>query len=303
MWAQAPANPPGTDTASKLAELPPETVLATFDGKKLTAGELQKYLVVLPPQMQQGAIRDPKTFVQSFAMLQKLAQIAEENKLAEDSPTKEALLFNRMYILSNAQLTHTTQQVEIAPAEYEKYYEANKERYKQVKLKVIYVPFSSAPAEGSGGKGQLTEAAARAKIEKIAAEIRKGADFVEMVKQHSEDETSAKKAGDFGTIRHSDNLPDAIRSVVFALNKGQVSEPVRQPNGFYLFRADEVSTQPLSQAKSDIDLELRQAKSKEWIDGVVKGLDLKFEHAGFFDGAQPGPPPPPALAPSPAGAK
>jgi parvulin-like peptidyl-prolyl isomerase len=139
----------------------------------------------------------------------------------------------------------------------------------------------------------LTEAEAKAKADRIVAELGTGADFIKLAKLHSEDETSKQKDGDFGTIRQSDNLPTAIRDTIFALKQGEVSRPVRQPNGFYIFRAEEVGAQPLSLVKADIDAYLRDQRSRQWMDEVVRKLDIKFENEAFFG---PAPPAAPAAA-------
>jgi parvulin-like peptidyl-prolyl isomerase len=283
---------------NELASLPPETVLATFDGKKLTAGELQKLFTVLPPQNQQAAMRDPKAFVQQYALMRKLAELAEQAKLDQESPAKEAIEFNRTYILSNAQMTKIAQDIDIPAAEYEKAYQANKEKYRQVRVKAIYIPFSATPVVG---KKQMSEGDAKATAEKVAAQIRGGADFVKMVKQYSEDEVSKQKDGEMPLMRQSDNLPDAIRSVVFGLKAGEVSDPVRQPNGFYIFRAEDVSARPLAEVKGEIDAQLRNQRSRQAIESVIQGLNLTYEHSGFFNhgSAQPSAPPAAAKPPVP----
>jgi parvulin-like peptidyl-prolyl isomerase len=142
----------------------------------------------------------------------------------------------------------------------------------------------------------MAEADAKAVAQKVVAQIRGGADFIKMVKQHSEDEGSKQKDGDMPVMRQSDNLPDAIRSVVFGLKTGEVSEPVRQPNGFYIFRAEEVSARPLAEVKGEIDAQLRNQRSREAIEGVIKGLNLKYENEAFFT---PGSAPRPPVAPAP----
>ena len=92
----------------------------------------------------------------------------------------------------------------------QKYYAENKSRYDQVKLKVIYIPFSSAPARQAPaeGKKHLTEEEAKAKAERLIKEINAGADFVKLVKENSEDASSKAKDGDMGTLSRADNLPD-----------------------------------------------------------------------------------------------
>ena len=283
VWAQSAA-PQATAPSSAPPALSPDTVVATFeDGRNLTAGELSSFLAVMPPNMQQAARRDRKAFVQQVALMHRLSEMAEKAKLDQQSPTREALAFNRMYLLMNAQLHEVLTTINVPPAEAQSFYNANKERFTQVKVKAIYTPFSAAPsAAGANEPKHLTEAEAQAKTAKLRDAIAAGADFVKLVKENSEDPTSAAKDGDFGTLRSTDNLPDAIRTAIFALKAGEVSQPVKQPNGFYLFRAEEVTAQPLAEVQEEVLNELKQAHFKQWMDEVTRGLNLKIRNETFF---------------------
>ena len=256
----------------------PETVIATIDGKKMTYGELEKFMQGLAPQTRQAAMRNRKQFIQQFALMQRLSELAEKSKLDERSPYKEAIAFNRMNILMQAQINEAYNSFPVLREEEQKFYEENKSKYEQVALKVIYIPFSS-HAAGAVAEGQkhLTEEEAKAKAEELVKEIRGGADFVKLVKENSEDATSKAKDGDFGTLSRADNLPESIRSVVFSLKAGEVSEPARQPNGFYIFRAESVSAKPYAQVREQIFNDLKNAKLKAWMDATTKSLDIKFE--------------------------
>jgi hypothetical protein len=300
LWAQSaappaapPADPqtppPGTavqtfDVGRALGVVSPDTVVATFDdGKNVTAGELNSFLAAMPPNMAQAARRDRRGFVQQFALMHRLSEMAEKAKLDQQSPTREALAFNRMYLLMNAQLHEVLTTIGVPPADVESFYNANKERFKQVKVKAIYIPFSADPsAAGANEPKHLTEAEAQAKIAKLRADIAAGADFVKLVKDNSGDPTSAAKDGDFGTLRSSDKLPDPIRTAVFELKAGEVSQPVKQPNGFYLFRAEQVAAQPLAEVQQEVLNELKQAHFKQWMDEVTRSLNLKIQNEGFF---------------------
>ncbi|MGA3044305.1 MAG: peptidylprolyl isomerase, partial [Bryobacteraceae bacterium] len=246
--AQPPNNVKTFDLGRALASTSPDTVVATFDdGKNLTVGELNSFIGAMPPNMAQTARRDRRAFVEQVALMRHLSEMAEKAKLDQQSPTREALAFNRTYLLMNAQLHEVLTNIKVPPADVETSYNANKDRFKQFKVKAIYMPLSAdASAAGANEPKHLTEAEAQAKIAKLRADIAAGADFVKLVKENSGDPISAAKDGDFGTLRSTDNLPDAIRTAVFALKTGEVSQPVKQPNGFYLFRADEVAAQPLT---------------------------------------------------------
>jgi parvulin-like peptidyl-prolyl isomerase len=283
--AQTPPGPPPASAppAPALPELPDETVIATFDdGTTFTMADFRKIYAILPPQNQQMAMRDRRTFLQQWAFMRKLSLMADKQKLDQESPTKEALAYYHMMIMSQAKINDALNAITIEPGEVVKYYDVNKEKYKQVRVKAIYVAFSSAAAASDGGKKALTEEAAKAKASKLLADLRGGADFLKAVKEHSDDETSRTKDGDFATLRPNDNLPDVIKTTVFALKAGEVSEPVRQPNGFYLFRAEEVSYRPLSQVREEIQGALKQQRYSEWLDKTSKEAKVVYNSPAFL---------------------
>ena len=170
----------------------------------------------------------------------------------------------------------------VSPAEIVKDDDTNKEKYKQARVKALYISFGSSAGKG---KKALTEDEAKTKAAKLAAAARTGVDFAKLVKENSEDETSRDKDGDFGTFRVSDNIPDAIRAAVFALKQGEVSDPIRQPNGFYVFRSEEVTYRPLSQVRDEIFLALKTQHYQEVMDRLnndskVKNINPAFLGAG-----------------------
>ena len=255
-----------------MPKLPDDTPIAEFDdGTKFTMGDFKKVYSVLSPAQQQMAMRDRMQFLQQWAFMRKLAHMAEEEKLAEKTPYKEAIEQYRLQILSEAKINDAINQVVIAPDEIVKSYENNKSKFSQVKVKALYIAFGDS----------LNESQAEAKAKKLLADARGGADFVKLIHENSDDETSRAKDGDFDTLRQTDNIPDAFRTAVFALKKGEITQPLKQPNGFYLLRAEEVSYRPLSDVRDDIYNELKNAKAREWLDRmnlstVVKVLNPVF---------------------------
>lgn len=289
--AQAPASPkpqppppPGGPTVTLEEALAPSTVVATADGKPVTYGELEAVLKSLPAQSQQVALQDRKMFVEQYVMLRRLVEQAEKDQIDQRSPYKEALAYSRMQVLYQAMVNEKYQKLEVPLEDQKKYYEANKDRFTQAKVKVIYISFTATPPPQTdpSAKKILNEAEAKAKIEDLSKQLRAGADFVKLVKEHSEDATSAAKDGDFGAIRKSDKIPETIRSVIFSLKAGEVSPPVRQPNGFYLFRVDELSVEPFEQVRQNIYTELKGERFKQWMESMQKGIQLKIENQAFF---------------------
>jgi len=283
--AQTPAPPAATPPAAAspapratLPNLPDATVIAVFDdGTKFTMGDLKRLYPALPDAMKGAVAGNTAEFFHEFALMRKLEAIAAEKKLDEESPTKEQLYLSRLDILSGAAMQDSYTNTTVPPNEIVNYYGKHKEEFKQVKVKIIYIPF----ADTAKDEKSLSEAQAKAKAEKLVAEIRHGADFVKLVKENSEDPDSKAKDGDFGTFTTTDSLPDPIRKAVFTLEMGDVTDPVRQPHGFYIFKADIVTIRPLSDVRDQIFTVLKQQHAKEWMDRINSEVKVEFPNPEF----------------------
>ncbi|HEV8695358.1 MAG TPA: peptidylprolyl isomerase [Lysobacter sp.] len=78
-----------------------------------------------------------------------------------------------------------------------------------------------------------TEAAAKAKIDTIAARIKGGADFAQVAREESQDLTSQAKGGDLGWFV-PEQFGTQFGGQVSALSDGQVSEPFRTDAGWHI---------------------------------------------------------------------
>ncbi|MEJ2390589.1 MAG: SurA N-terminal domain-containing protein [Gammaproteobacteria bacterium] len=78
-------------------------------------------------------------------------------------------------------------------------------------------------------------AAAKKKIEDIAARIRKGASFAEMAKKYSQDPGSARKGGDLGFFSKG-MMVKPFQEAAFKLKVGQISKPIRTKFGYHLIK-------------------------------------------------------------------
>jgi peptidyl-prolyl cis-trans isomerase SurA len=80
-------------------------------------------------------------------------------------------------------------------------------------------------------------ARARAEADSVRLAIRTGAAFEEAARRHSDDAASRDKGGDLGYVRETDLVREFAR-VAFAMQPGQVSEPVSTVYGFHLIRVE-----------------------------------------------------------------
>jgi len=280
--AQPPAAAPSAPNL-KLPELPDSSVIPDNaviaelpDHSTFTMGDIRRYFEALPADSQRMARLDPRGWIQGWSRMVQLARMAEKDKLDQRSPVKEQLEFQRLLLLAQIEMQDRAMNTTVDGPELTADYDRNKEKYKQVKVSAIYISF--------GEKG-LTEEQAKVKAEKLLAQIHQGGDFAKLARENSDDETSKAKDGYFATLSPSDNIPDALRAAVFRLKPGETSEPIRQPNGFYLLRAEEITYKPLSEVRDQIFNDLKNQKLKEWLDGLSKEAEPKFVNPAF-------PPPP-----------
>jgi peptidyl-prolyl cis-trans isomerase C len=271
------------------AEIKPDTVVIEAGGKKYTAAEVDHLIALLPPQYQAQARVQPQILTQ-LLMLQKLAGDAIKEDLDKKSPYKEQVEFARTNVLAQAELMIHHNSIVIPAEDQEKYFKEHPEKFQEAKVRVIYIAFNPAPDKtGPDGKKLLVEAEAKAKIEDLRKQIAGGADFGKLARENSDDKTSAGKDGDFGVIKHNSAYPEPIKTAVFALKAGEMSQPIRLPNGFYLIRLDELRMQPYDEVSSQIFTDLQQERFQEFTKALQTQFTIKVENPAYF-----APKPPPA---------
>jgi peptidyl-prolyl cis-trans isomerase C len=118
-----------------------------------------------------------------------------------------------------------------------------------------------------------TEAAAYSKIAGILAEARSGAAFSELAQQHSQGPT-ASKGGDLGFFSKG-QMVKAFANAAFALEPGQISEPVRTRFGYHIIKLEERRDGgqiPEAQASGRIRAHLLDIKREQALQTRVRRL-------------------------------
>lgn len=117
---------------------------------------------------------------------------------------------------------------EVSDEQLRQYYESHKEDYKtDERASLECVLFSKKATEDDWAR-------VKTELEAIKARIDAGEDFGDMAKSYSED-GAAKNGGDLGVFRKGQMVPE-FDQVAFALETGQVSEPVRTRFGWHLIK-------------------------------------------------------------------
>ena len=117
------------------------------------------------------------------------------------------------------------------------YYQAHLKDYSvpdQVKVRHILI---SVP-KGADAK---TDAAAKAKAEDVLKQLRAGGDWTALAKKYSDDPGSKAQGGELGMLQHGVTVPEFDKAA-FALNPGQISEPVKTQFGYHIIQTEEKQT-------------------------------------------------------------
>ncbi|KPA98075.1 SurA N-terminal domain-containing protein [Pseudomonas asplenii] len=136
---------------------------------------------------------------------------------------------------------------------------------------------------------KVTDAQAKAKIEEIQQRLAKGEDFAALAKQFSQDPGSANNGGDLG-FAGPDVYDPAFEKALYALNKGQVSGPVRSEFGYHLIKllgveAPEVPTFASLKDKLTRELKAQQVEQR-FVEATKQLEDSSFEASDLAQPAQ-----------------
>ncbi|WDG52518.1 SurA N-terminal domain-containing protein [Pseudomonas chlororaphis] len=136
---------------------------------------------------------------------------------------------------------------------------------------------------------KVNEAQAKTKIEEIQARLAKGESFEALAKEFSQDPGSANNGGDLGYAGPGVYDP-AFEEALYALNKDQVSAPVRTGFGFHLIKllgveAPEVPSFASLKDKLTRELKTQQVEQR-FVEATKQLEDSSFEASDLAQPAQ-----------------
>jgi parvulin-like peptidyl-prolyl isomerase len=124
--------------------------------------------------------------------------------------------------------------VKVTPEQARTYYDMHQQEFQHGEMArtrhiLLRVPDGASPE---------TSAQIKAKLEAIAAQVRRGADFGQLAQVNSEDTASGAKGGELPPFLRG-SMVAPFDSVAFALAPGAVSDPVRTSFGWHLIKSEE----------------------------------------------------------------
>jgi len=241
--------------------LPPETILASFNGQTITLGEFDQLWEEVPEEYKLQL--DKSMLLDQMISEKLLMQEAKNMGLEEDNDVLEQIKKMTEQILVQVLIEREIlDKVNINDQEVSEYYEQNKESFTEKEQVYLYNILLE------------TEEEAQDVLEQLKA----GGDFSEIAKEKSTG-PSAAQGGDLGYLTKGTIIPE-IEEVVFTLEVEELSEVVKSDYGFHILKITEKkpeTVRTLEEVKEEIIQTLLPVKQKDAFDSLLEELKGKAE--------------------------
>ena len=237
-------------------------VLDRLIGFHLLVQEAKARKVVAPPWEVDGQVEQiKKQFPTEDAFKQMLqARGVSLDQLRND--TAQTIAVNVM--LKN----ELEPKIVVAEADSKKFYDENKPRFRQDDA----VHASHILIRTPENADAAAKAKAKTQADDLLAQIKKGGNFTDLAKAHSQDPGSAANGGDLGFFSKGQMVP-AFEQAAFGLKPGETSGVVETPFGFHIIRVSEFKAgrdltyaEVKAQIEDYLKQQLRDQKSQQFVD-------------------------------------
>ncbi len=157
---------------------------------------------------------------------------------------------------------------ELSEEDLKEYYEKNMYKFKRpekIKVRIIYV--RNDPTDPKGREKALKRA------EEALKKIKEGEEFADVASKYS-NAMSRIKGGDMGFV-HKGMLDEPIEKAAFSLKKGEVSEIIETPKGFYIVKLEDISPAvqlSFDEVKDRLKKELKAKNEKRNLDRILDSM-------------------------------
>ena len=209
-----------------------------------------------------GSVSEFKNYLRGQAREQLKQETLQGQVVGEINPTTEDLL---AHVQSNAQQFRSQIVAPVVPTDEElrAYFEENQDQYGEDEIHarhiLIELPEDTAEARVQSAEQQIAE---------IQRRLDDGADFAEMARQYS-DGPSGSDGGDLGWFGRG-QMVAPFEEAAFALEEGQISDPVRTQFGIHLIKLEGKRTTGFDESRDQIRQDylssVQDERFQQWLD-------------------------------------
>lgn len=277
--AAAAAATPATPAVKPPAPAPNAPIASGPNGVVVTAEDVKAESQKVPEAARNsflGKVDGVSAVVQNLYTRRQLAAEAVQEHLDQQPEIAAALQIARDRVLSDARVAELDKSAVPTEAALEKYahavYEAHPERFTQpAQVRVAHILVRN------------TEADAKAKAQKLLAELKAGADFQKLAQDQSGDPGSAARGGELGFIKPGQMVPE-FEKAAFALKKpGDLSPLVESKFGYHIIKLEETKParkEPFDEVKAPL---MAEARTKAQQDARAEKARQLLEKAKIDD--------------------
>jgi peptidyl-prolyl cis-trans isomerase D len=166
-------------------------------------------------------------------------------------------------------------QLQVSDADLQERYEKNKARYvepERRRARHILIAVNE-PKD---------DAAALKKAQDLQTQLKAGADFAALAKQHSQDTGSAQQGGDLGWADRTVYVKP-FADTLFAMQAGELSAPVKTQFGYHIIRLDEIRAgreKSFAEARPELEAELHRDQAADQFGDRQEQLQQRLERPG-----------------------
>jgi peptidyl-prolyl cis-trans isomerase C len=268
--AAAPAPAPAPDVA-------PTAVILTVGDEKITRAQFEALVAALPEQVRAQAQGPAKRrFAEQYADMKVLAYEARRRNLEKDPEVKQREALQKDSFLAS-ELYSTFKPTEAA---MKAYYDEHKGEYDSLKASHILIRFKGSAIPAKKDQKELTEEEALAKAKAIREKLLAGGDFAAIAKAESDDSASGQNGGSLGVFTHGQMVPP-FEQAAYALQPGQISEPVKSQFGYHIIRLEERLPKSYNDVRPQIEAKLKTDVAKQSVEEVKKTVPVTIDAAYF----------------------
>jgi parvulin-like peptidyl-prolyl isomerase len=196
-----------------------------------------------------------------------------EKQLKDNGVTEDQVRSDiRAQLIQEELFKNVTEGVKVSDAEARKYYAENKDQYQTPAQRDI--------------RHILVKNNQKALADDLTAQLRSGASFPKLARQHSQDPGSKKQGGRLEISKGQTVAP--FDKVAFSIARNKISNPVKTQFGWHVIEAlsavKPAKTTPFKQVKEAIRQQLLQTKKNEksssYVEDLKKSDDVSYQ-VGF----------------------
>jgi peptidyl-prolyl cis-trans isomerase D len=169
------------------------------------------------------------------------------------------------------------ERVQVSQQDIQRYYEDNQQQYSQPEqVRASHILLKT---EGKD------DAAVKKQAEDLAKKAKAGADFAELAKKFSEDESNKAKGGDLDFFGRGQMVGE-FDKVAFSLKPGEVSDVVKTEFGYHIIKLTEkraASQRPIAEMQAQIEDQIKSQRAQDQAQRIANDVAAQMKKPADFD--------------------